>query len=376
MRYNESKSLSVLLLGLMTTFLPAAAVGPPAPAGKAALVASGAKPSPALALHMLSDTVLSEAFRFALDVRWVSDHSIALAVLKSGVVEYNLDGKTSPKQLIPADVAPGRSGYGQEVAVSSRYLAAGAWLQSITWRPLDSEVRKEEVFDCIHDIDVGGSQASIIGVRRDAQGKFSPDGVIAWIGSLDKDLADLKPLIFDAGGTGAPSMGACCGFHLGVTRFLADGSLVVVPGIQPGIYHFDSQGKLLQTLDTVALGTDTDCAAIRKEMVAPMGRDPSLRMAWINERRIVDDVLPLPAGTGLIIRSIQQGQVRWVLKVLHPDGSVGVYDVPVKAPNLFAHLKGDFRQGRLVLLLWASPPHRNPDGIPMPHLLIASLPDS
>jgi hypothetical protein len=61
-----------------------------------------------------------------------------------------------------------------------------------------------------------------------------------------------------------------------------------------------------------------------------MGRDPSLRMAWENERRIVDDVLPLPAGPGLLIRSVQQGQVRWALKVLHADGSVGVYDVPVK----------------------------------------------
>lgn len=372
MRHNE---LTLVLLCLLT-FLPAAGATPPAQAGKADPIAPGAAPSPAPALHILSDTALGEAFRFALDVRWVSDHSVALAVLQGGVVEYNLDGKTPLKQLIPSDVAPGRSGYGQEVAVSPRYVAAGAWLQSITWRPIDSAVRKEEVFDCIHDIDVGGSRAAVIGVRRDAQGKFSPEGAIAWIGSLDKDLADLKPLIFDAGGSGAPSMGACCGFHLGVTRFLADGSLVVVPGIQPGIYRFDSQGKLLQTLDTVALGTDTDCAGIGKEMVSPMGRDPSLRLAWINERRIVDDVLPLPAGTGLLIRSIQQGQVRWVLKVLRPDGGVGVYDVPVKALNLFSHLKGDFRQGRLALLLWAPPPHRNPEGIPLPHLLIASPPGS
>ena len=63
-----------------------------------------------------------------------------------------------------------------------------------------------------------------------------------------------------------------------------------------------------------------------------------------------------------------------MLKVLHPDGSVAASDVPVKGQNLFAHLKGDFRQGRLVLLLWATPPHRNPDGIPPPCVLIASLP--
>jgi hypothetical protein len=123
---------------------------------------------------------------------------------------------------------------------------------------------------------MGGSRFALVGSRRDAQGKFSPDGAIAWIGSLDKDLADLKPLLFDAGGPGAPSMSACCSFSLGVTRFLADGSLVVVPGVQPGIYHFDAQGKLLQTVDTVALGINTDCAGIGKERVG-MDYNPTPR---------------------------------------------------------------------------------------------------
>jgi hypothetical protein len=244
------------------------------------------------------------------------------------------------------------------------------------WRPLDSSVSKEEAFECIHDLDLDGSRLAVVGAQRDVQQKFSPDGAIAWIGSLDKDLADLKPVLFDAGGPGAPSMAHCCTFLLGVTRFLTDGSLIVVPGVQPGIYHFDAKGKLLQTLDTVALGTDTDCSVMGKEMVSKLARDPSRRMEWVNDRRIVDDVLPLPAGPGLLIRSFQQGQVRWVLKVLHHDGSIGVHDVPVHAPNAFAHLKGDFRQGRLVLLLWGHPPLRNPDLIPLPHLLIATLPGS
>ena len=74
----------------------------------------------------------------------------------------------------------------------------------------------------------------------------------------------------------------------------------------------------------------------------------------------MDDVLPLAAGPGLLIRSVQKGEVRWTLKVLHPDGSLSIYDVPVHAQNAFSHLKGDVRQGRLVLLLWGNPPDRNP----------------
>jgi hypothetical protein len=372
----------MLFLALLA-FLPVVA-SPAAQVNKATALARTKpaaldnKPSPGgPALHILSDTVLGEEpLRNAVDVRWASDHSVVLALKKSGVVEYNLNGKSVPQQMIAGEKSPGGFWESRHVAISSRYLVAGSWLFAMTWRPLDSIVRKEEAVEFIHDLDVRNNRVAVVGARRDAQGQFSPDGAIAWIGSLDKALSDLKPLIFDAGGSGAPSMNACGSFSLGSTRFLADGSLLVVPGVQPGIYHFDSQGKLLGTSDTVALGIDTDCGGMSKELAATLGRDVPRRLAWINDRRTVDDVLPLPAGPGLLVRSVQQGQVRWTLKVLHPDGSLGVYDVPVQAPNPFSHLKGDFRQGRLVLLLFGYPPDRNPEHTPLPHLLIASPPGS
>ncbi len=329
------------------------------------------------ALKILSDVVLGQApLKSAMDVRWADDHSVALALNRNGVVEYDLSGKSAPKTMIPGEGLPGGFWQSQHVAVSSQYLVAGAWLFAMTWRPLDSPLRKEESFDAIHDLDVHGNRVAVVGARRNAQGDYSPDGAIAWIGSLDKNLSDLKPLIFDARGPGAPTMAACGAFSLGETRFLADGSLLAVPGVQPGIFRFDLQGKPLQTFDTVALGIDTDCGGISKEMASNMARDVPLRLAWINQRRIVDDVLPLPAGPGLLVRSVQQGELRWTLKVLHPDGKVSVYAVPVHAPNLFSHLKGDLRQGRLVLLLWGYPPDRNPEHTPLPRLLIASLPAS
>jgi hypothetical protein len=326
----------------------------------------------------LSDTVLGEQpLKNAMDVRWASDHSVVLALNKNGVVEYDLAGKLKPKEMIPGKSLPGGFWQSQHVALSSRYLVAGSWLFTMTWRRMDSMVRKEEAFDGIEDLDVQDSRVAVLGSRRNAQGDYSPDGAIAWTGSLDSKAApDLKPLLFDAGGVGAPTMGACGSLFLGAIRFLADDSLLVVPGIQPGISRFDRQGKLLQTLDTVALGIDTDCAGMTKEMKSKMGREVPLRLAWINARRIVDDVLPLAEGPGLLIRSVQQGEVRWTLKVLHPDGRVVVYDVPVHAENAFSHLKGDVRAGRLILLLWGYPPDRNPDHSPLPHLLTAALPGS
>lgn len=368
---RASRRFGPLLL-LFLAFWPAWAQTP-----KAEPRHSSASPS-SQPLHILSDTVLGEQpLKNAMDVRWASDHSVVLALNKNGVVEYDLAGKLKPKEMIPGKSLPGGFWQSQHVALSSRYLVAGSWLFTMTWRRMDSMVRKEEAFDGIEDLDVQDSRVAVLGSRRNAQGDYSPDGAIAWTGSLDSKAApDLKPLLFDAGGVGAPTMGACGSLFLGAIRFLADDSLLVVPGIQPGISRFDRQGKLLQTLDTVALGIDTDCAGMTKEMKSKMGREVPLRLAWINARRIVDDVLPLAEGPGLLIRSVQQGEVRWTLKVLHPDGRVVVYDVPVHAENAFSHLKGDVRAGRLILLLWGYPPDRNPDHSPLPHLLTAALPGS
>lgn len=328
-------------------------------------------------LHILSDTPLAEPLKYAVDLRWASDHSIYFALKRSGVVEHDLDKKGSPpKLMIPGEKAAGGFWLSYHVAVSSRYLIDGAPLFAMTWRTLDSAVRKEVGFEGISDLDVQGSQVAVIGSRRDAKGEFSPDGAIAWLGDLDRNFASPKPLLFDTRGAGAPNMAACGIVLLGATRFLADGTLIVVAGVQPGISRFDPKGKLLQTFDTVSLGIDTDCAGVDKELKTRIARDFRLRMAWVNERRIVDDILPLPAGPGLLIRSVRQGKVQWVLKVLQSDGKVAAYDVPVQSRTPLAHLKGDLRKGRLALLLWEYSEDGKPDGAPRPRLLLASLPDS
>src|SRR5437762_7540889 len=70
-----------------------------------AKAASGAKPA---ALHILSNSVLSEALKYAVDLRWAGDHSVYLALKRSGVVEYNLTDKSRPaRQLIPGEKAAG-----------------------------------------------------------------------------------------------------------------------------------------------------------------------------------------------------------------------------------------------------------------------------
>src|SRR5207244_2494556 len=99
----------------------------------------------------------------------------------------------------------------------------------LTWRTLDQPLRKEDAFDDIEDVDVGANRLLVLGARRDEKRNWAPDGTIVWLGSLDKDLSDLRSVLLDARGPNAPNLNACGHYEMGAVRFLPDSSFLVVP---------------------------------------------------------------------------------------------------------------------------------------------------
>jgi hypothetical protein len=325
------------------------------------------------ALRILSDTELPATLQKAHDVRWASETSVYLALLDDGVVEAGLAPPAPPpKVVVPAREQPGGFWNSVFIGASPEYLAVTGSVFSVTWRRIGSSERQEKDFEFVHDLDVSGTRLALVGARRGDKRSFSPDGAIAWVGSLDKALADLKPLVFDATGAGAANMAACGSFDLGAVRFLADGSILVVPGVQPGAYRFSGEGKLLRAWDTVELGVDTDCASLDSKQARRLAVDYPQRLAWINQRRVVDDILPLPSAPGLLIRTVEQGVASWTLKLLLSDGAVRTLAVPIHGTNSFVHLRGDIRGDRLIFLLsdW------QPSAAIRPHLLLAARPEA
>ncbi|HVT57504.1 MAG TPA: hypothetical protein VHR45_03815 [Thermoanaerobaculia bacterium] len=323
----------------------------------AALVAlaGAAPPAPPSvpALRIISETVLPPGLEKAVDVRWASDRAVYLPLMKDGTVEASVDpAGPPPREMIPGANAPGGWSFNVKVGASSSYLVVAGPLFGLTWRELDKPLRQEAVFEFIDDLDVAGKQLLVLGARRDAKNDFAPDGTIAWIGSLDKGLADLRPVLADSRGAGAPNMVACALFEMGGVRFLADGSFVVVPGVQPGAYLYDAKGKLLRTWDTGAVGLDSDCASVSEAEHRRMAVDFDARVAWLNRRRTLDEILPLPQGAGLVVRSVVDGRPHWQLKLLRPSGGVvATYDIPIAPDSPRSHLRGDVRGGRIVFVL-------------------------
>ncbi|MCL4837246.1 MAG: hypothetical protein KJ058_04685 [Thermoanaerobaculia bacterium] len=343
------------------------------------LLLAGAAPGaePPLTLRILWDRPLPEAVAKASDLRWASDESLYLALGAAGVVEMSLApfGERI-ETIVPGKGAPGGFSFAAHLAAHGEEILAGSFLSVLTWRTRKEPVRREAaVFDIIEDLDLHRGKVAILSARRDADGKFAPEGGIAWIGSLATGMEDARPVVFDSRGRGAPNLVACGTYGLGAARFLADRSFVVVPGVQPGAHHFDPEGRLLRTWDTVALGLTDDCPRLAEQEARRIHFPPE-RWAWLDARRTLDELVPLPQGIGLVVRSVVDGRQQWELIVLALDGSVaGRLLLPISPVNEITHLKADLRGRRLALLVMAHSPDITRSPQPPGRLLMAELGD-
>jgi hypothetical protein len=341
-----------------------------------ALAGTPAAPEPSglPALRVVSDAVLPPELNRAKDVRWATDRSIFLANGATGTSEIKLEPAVQQvRELIPGRFKPGGFSVAYQLALSPNYLVVARGAQQITWRTLEDPTRFEDYVEFIQAFDIWKDRLLIIGALRDEKGNFAPDGAIAWIGTLDKKLTNLKPLLYDSKGPTAPTMNACGNVHLGKTRFFADGSFAVLPGVQPGLYFFNRSGNLTKSVDTAALGIDSDCGRLTKAQWEQLAMNFPARMAWVNQRRTVDTMLVLRQGTGLVIRSVENHRVRWRLEVVNPEGKTVSYQIPINAPDEFFHLRGDVRAGKIVFVLFQTPPSdRN---YAQPHLITALVPE-
>lgn len=302
------------------------------------------------AVNILAVRDLPLALNKVFDVRWADDESVYLGSSKRGVIKVQINSEQSQhKVVMPAGA--GRPGWGySRLGLSQLYMAGAATAFFVAWQELPQGPVKWEYFEVIADLDVFEDQLVLVGARKDDDQQYSPDGAIAWIGSLKRGLDDLRPVHFSIAGPGARPMDACGSFNLGKARFLQDGSFLILPGVEPGLYQYSDAGKLMRTWQTEELGVDAECGLSDKEM-HHLSEDLTARAEWVNQRRTVDEILPLPEGPGLILRRTSDTATTWQLKVQGIDREVKVVDLPFSGPSPHWHLRADLRGQRIVFLL-------------------------
>jgi hypothetical protein len=305
------------------------------------------------------------------DIRWLDDQTVALTTGKSGLQSLRVDAADAP----PNVVVPGGAGRAAfrvavDVAVSERFIAIGGRIFQFTWFDrLAQKLEPPRALETVLDLDLFDDRLLVLGAEKGKE-IMVPDGAIAWIGSVTKAMADRKPVHFSEDGPGAPRM-YCSPVGFGAVRFLADGSFVIVPGVEPGVFWYEPDGKLRRTWETSTLGIDDACPDDEKKR-DEISAFPAPRIAWLKKHRIVDDVIALPSGPGLIVRDPQpNGETRWRLLALARDGAFKTWSVPITATAPVAHLTADVRGERIAFVTFVLALE---DPAPIPRLVVTDLP--
>lgn len=270
-----------------------------------------------------------------------------------GLVEIDLTKpEPSPRILIPKGNGADELWMVTHAARSEKLVAAAALVHAMAWRPVrPKRPVKVEAFAAVVDMDLSGNRALLLGGRRGPGGQWCPDGAIAWTATLGETLEPLEPVFFSSVERAATTMGRCGIFKLGAVRFLPSGGFVVIPGVEGGVHLYGTDGMLRFVWTAEEVGFHSGCPLDEREQLE-LGMDPQGRAEWLNQRSVVEEVLPLGDAFGVVIRHPVQQRVHWELIRLEKDGSMDRLQLPFTSEQPFTRLRGDARGEDLVFLLY------------------------
>lgn len=313
-------------------------------------------------LRLVRRVSVPAAGSVATDIRWAGDTSFYVSWFEDGVAEIGLGGKKR-RELVPNQKLLPQSSYNyMHLAASPKFLGVSGPGQGMVWRAL--KARGDGSFGlqlrtlrAVLDVDLLGDRLLVLGHGLTGTKQMFSQAGIAWLGTISEDeIEELSPVL-SSREIPSKSLLSCQEPSVGAARFFADGSFVVAPGFQDGVHLFDARGQRIRSWTHEQIGVDIHdtCARMTLKDNYLVGGDPDYIERWLNRHRLIDDVLPLPEGPGVLVRSWgPDGKAHWALKVLRPNG-IDTYAVPVTGRRPFDRLRGDVRGGRILLLLSSSP---------------------
>ncbi len=234
----------------------------------------------------------------ASDVRWLADGEIVLGVIGSGIHAWRLGEKGAELRVALEDPAPEVLEIGGRAVVNRNtferdYGLLGSSPQGLAFADLfggvflanDSGIDGPVDIKFLGDLDRRGALTAAVGLMlRDADG-WAP--YAAW-------------LIADGGGSprgllptrdGGRGLELCRDAELSVIRFISEDRLLVIPGAEAGIFVYDVDGSIHDSLDAATFFAETGCDVEPNEWGNSPLNDAYARADWLSPRRVIDEVV-------------------------------------------------------------------------------------
>ncbi|MDE2690848.1 MAG: hypothetical protein OXI49_10080 [Acidobacteriota bacterium] len=251
----------------------------------------------------------------AADVRWLEDGRVALGVIGPGIHAWRIGESVAQLRVAleePADDVREEGGrvvitrnpferdYGR-LAVSPQGIAFADLFAGIHVANEDG-ISGAGAIEFLGDLDRRGSLTAAVGLMLGDADGWAP--YAAW-------------LIPDGGGSprgllptrdGGRGLELCRDAELSVIRFISEDRLLVIPGAEAGVFVYDVDGALQDSLDAATFFAESGCHFELDQWGSSPLSDAYQRADWLGPRRIIDEVVA--DGTGNVYFFVRYGAER------------------------------------------------------------------
>lgn len=238
----------------------------------------------------LGSIVLPQPLALTADLRWLDEDQLLLGVEGSGVYSWRIgekEGFLQASLTSAGDYHRGYESYSRVGGSSSGSVAFAGGLFGVYLKSKD-DLDTLKAIEIIGDVDRRGERTAVVGLSRNEDGGWEDH--IAW---MFKD-GESEPRTLLPTRDGGEIMGQCWHAEVSVVRFLSDERVLVVPGLEPGVFVYDTAGQLLESLGADTFAADAGCG-LEKERRSMLGQ-ASFAIGWLAGRRVIDELLADEAG--------------------------------------------------------------------------------
>ncbi len=256
-----------------------------AAAASASLVAGADGPS----LERLRTFDLPEEVAAASDLRWYGDGVLLLGVAGNGVYSWRVRAEEASLMVTLAGSAAARFGrfqdYSRVGGASSGVLAFSSGSYGIYRHDASGTSASRKEMEIVGDLDRWGARTVAVGLSRGLDGEW--EDRLAWLVAEDGTIRGILPRRTDESHWFLAA-------ELGVSRFISEDRVLVVPGLEPGVFVYDWSGRLRDTFRAERFFADDPWKIDPEiEFLLPV---PPFFEAWLSQHRVIDEIVADRAG--------------------------------------------------------------------------------
>lgn len=242
-----------------------------------------AAPPDGPALDGLTLLELPEEVATAADLRWREDGILLLGVDDHGVYSWRVGAEHSELFVTLAGSSLSAMGRNQNYSrlggFSAGALAFSSFADGVL-RHHEGEFSYSKAVSLVGDVDRRYGRTAIVGVNRGGEGDW--EDRLAWLIPDDATVRDLLPRRTESSHWSLAK-------YLGVVRVLSEDRVLVIPGLEPGVFLYDGSGSLRDTLGTEAFFAESPWRITPEQDRLLI--EKAWRAAWLSQYRIIDEVV-------------------------------------------------------------------------------------